>query len=190
MKTIGIVFPKDSEAVFNRHCRETFGGATVQLYLIAKELSNFPQFKVVSLINQFRQIDFDDAGKFNLVQTYHPDDGALVKISKFHRRLRQVKPDILIQRGLSPFSCFLALYCRIFGIKFIFMFAHDREAQGRYQGSNRPCKYFNLLLEHSRLLIVQSEDQLKLLNGKHQSKYRLLFSGNEIKPLNDFSNYS
>lgn len=185
MKKIAIIFPKDSEAVFNRHCRETFGGATVQLYLIAKELSTYKNIEVYSFINSYDHIEFEDQNKFNLVKTYKRRDNSLIKIIKFYRRIRQIRPDIIIQRGLSPFSCLMALFCRIIGIDFIFMFAHDREVLGRYQKTNNKCPLFTMLLNHAALLIFQSEDQLRRVNGNHLSKCRLIFSGNEIRPLNE-----
>ena len=37
-KTLAVVFPKDSESIFNNK-KQTFGGATVQLFNYAVELS-------------------------------------------------------------------------------------------------------------------------------------------------------
>ena len=34
-KKIAIIFPKDSSAIFDKKSTETFGGATVQMFLLA-----------------------------------------------------------------------------------------------------------------------------------------------------------
>ncbi len=186
MKKIAIVFPKDSESIFNKNSRNTFGGASVQLFLIARELNCYRDFEVYSLINEYPVIDFDEKHLFNIVTTYKRKDPAFIKVLKFHRAIQRIKPDIVIQRGLSPFSCLLALYCRLFGIKFIFMFAHDREARGHYQKTNNPCPLFRLLVGNASLLIFQSESQIGQFKGKCDSRCRLILSGNEIRSLNGF----
>jgi len=57
---ISIIFPKDSEAIFNTGSTRTFGGATVQMYLFAKELNN------VELKNKFSKKNLKDVKNFGL----------------------------------------------------------------------------------------------------------------------------
>ena len=54
------IFPKDSEAIFNKNSTRTFGGATVQMYLISKELGCRDDIECYSFITNYKQIDFED----------------------------------------------------------------------------------------------------------------------------------
>ena len=183
MKKIAIIYPKDSEALFNEEAAETFGGASVQLFLINKELNNYSDFKVYSFISNYPKIEFSDIDNFNLVKTFKNKDFFLKKIFIFHKNLRKINPDLIIQRGLTLVSCFLAVYCQVYKIKYIFMFAHDRESKGRYQKNNKKCFLFNFLLKYTSLLVVQNQEQEKNLGLRFRSKIKTLDSGYEIKPI-------
>jgi glycosyltransferase involved in cell wall biosynthesis len=156
---IAVVFPKDSEALFNRNSLRTFGGANLQLFMIARELSNHAGITAYSFIPEYPAIDFRDADKFNLVTTFRESDSFPLKVIKYHRTIRKLNPDVIIQRGLTLESCLFAAYCALFQIKYIFMLAHDIESEGRYQTSGRRCPLFGLLLRFSYLLVAQNELQ-------------------------------
>ncbi len=185
MKKIALIFPKDSEALFNKKSSATFGGANVQMYQIGKELSNYKEITTYSLINNYSHISFDDTESFNLIKTFMETDNVIKKILVYHRKLKEIRPDILIQRGLTLFSCLLAIYCKVKKIKFVFMFAHDREVNGRYQRTNKKCILFKLLLVFSHLLVCQSQHQLNQINRKYLQKSSLILSGYEIEEIDN-----
>ena len=103
------IFPKDSEALFNRSSRRTFGGADVQMYLITKELKKIKEVSIYSFIVRYPTIDFKDSGEFNLIKTFNETDSLLKKFIIYHKKIKKIRPDIIIQRGLTLFSCLLAL---------------------------------------------------------------------------------
>ncbi len=154
MNRIAIIFPKDSEALFNKNSKRTFGGASVQLYLIAKYLKKYSDNVVYSLIPDYQSIDFDEEKYFTLVKTFKENDSLIKKVLCYHKIIKTIRPNIIIQRGLTFFSCLLSLYCKIFNIKFIFMFAHDIETHGRYQNSRKKCFLFPLLLKTLSVAVV------------------------------------
>jgi len=154
---IAVIFPKDSEALFNRASGRTFGGANVQMFMIARELFGRPGVEPFSLIPDYPVIDFDDADRFNLVPTFKESDSIVKKVLIYHRTLRRLKPDVILQRGLTIESCLFALYARIFGMRFIFMLAHDIESEGKYQKNHKRCPLFFLLLRFAHLVVAQNE---------------------------------
>jgi glycosyltransferase involved in cell wall biosynthesis len=182
-KKISIVFPKDSDSVFN-NSSVTFGGATVQLYNVAKELGK--SFSVYAMINEYEDVDPSCHKDFTIMFTYHRSDSIFSKLSKFHRAVQEAGPDVLIQRGLSFFSPLLALYCALYGIKFIFMFAHDRESRGRFQRTNRINFLFHLLLIFANALIVQNEYQRDRIPQRYARKIFKIKNGHTIEYI-DFS---
>lgn len=149
------------------------------MYIIAKELGKLDNIETFSLIQNYEKIDFEENDKFNLIRTFNETDSFHIKASKLHKILTKLKPDLVIQRGLSLHSCFLAKYCRVKGIKFVFMFAHDIESVGIYQSSRKKCHLFNMLLSNSHKLIVQNVHQKKNLEsyGVSQSKIAVLKKG-------------
>jgi glycosyltransferase involved in cell wall biosynthesis len=159
-----ILFPKDSEALFNKDSKKTFGGASTQLYNIAKELSTYPDISSVSVIPGTGKIDFPESHLFNLVQLGSSKIGTVSKIYSLLSIINTEKPDVILQRGLTLFSCLLALFCKLKKIKFIFMFAHDREANSRYQKNNKTCLLFPLLIMFSYKLIVQNRFQFEMIS--------------------------
>lgn len=171
------IFPRDSEALFNKNSQRTFGGASVQMYNIAKELGNYKEIKTYSLIPNYQKIEFGDNKRFNLVRAFDEEENILLKTIKFYKTLDKIKPDVIIQRGLTIFSCLLAKYCAIRGIKFIYMFASDMESEGRYQISQKKCLLFNILLKDSYKLIVQNNVQKENLLNKYAKDSIILESG-------------
>ena len=180
--TVALVFPRDSEAIFNKNSTQTFGGATVQLYSIAKQLSRYQNLKTFSIIANYKTIDFEESEAFNLVKTFDLRDSLIKKIYNFHKKIRVIKPDYIIQRGLSKFTYLLPLYCKIFGIKLVYMLASDVESSGRYQRSGRRSFLFKWLVRFSYLIISQNKFQKEQLLKKYKKNSEVLYSGFEIYP--------
>lgn len=180
-KRIAIIFPKDSESVFN-NSHVTFGGATVQLYNFAREISK--NHTVFALLNEYENIKINEHKNLNIEFTFNRKDNVLKKIFKFHRALKQIQAEVVIQRGLSFFTPLLAIYCRLYSKKFIFMFAHDREARGRFQQTNRINLLFPILLRFASALIVQNEYQKKSMPKRYTNKVNKIKNGYVIKSIN------
>ncbi|AFV24719.1 hypothetical protein Mpsy_2515 [Methanolobus psychrophilus R15] len=177
---IAIMFPNHSEALFDKNSSRTFGGASVQMYLIAKELSEYKRINTYSFIPEYNLIDFDDNEKFDIVNIFKESDPLLVKITKFNSRVHRIKPDVIIQHGLTFFSCLLAVYCKLSKIKFVYMFASDKEVQGKYQNNGKKCILFNLLVKKSSILISQNLFQHDLLLKKYNKRSYLIYNGFNI----------
>lgn len=177
---IGIFFPKNSEALFDVSCNSTFGGASVQMYRIAKELSRYPNILTLSLIPSYNTIDFGDKEYFNLVKLYKPGSGSLRKLISFFCFMIIQRPDYIIQRGLTKESCYLASMCKIFRIKMVFMFAHDCEVEGLSQTSRILVSPFKKLLKDAYFLITQNNYQYKYLVDNYNITSQIIYSGFEL----------
>ena len=180
-----IIFPKDSEAIFNNKSHRTFGGATVQLYLIAKELIQRESVSVLIFIPDYLDKDYEKDNAFVFVRMFKEDETMVSKIYKFHKKIRKTRPDVIIQRGLTLFSCLAAAYCRLFGFRFVFMFAHDVESEGRYQASRKKCPFFSMLIRNSYLLVTQNDYQnnniRKITNANHLHTVKKGLDFNNVK---------
>lgn len=180
---IFIIFPKDSEALFNKNSNRTFGGASVQMYNIAKELYKYTDITTYSIIPEYSTIDFDDSSKFNLIKLYNENDNSLIKLYKFLLYAIKIKPDVIIQHGLMNQSCVLAFICWLLKIKFVFMFAHDVEVKGLRQSDQSKIRLFILLRKFAHTLITQNKYQKETLFKKYKCQSTIIYNGFEIKKL-------
>lgn len=176
-KKIAFIFPKDSSAIFDKKSKETFGGATVQMFLLAKEFSNYGDIDVGCFVVEFGWKDEEVTNGLKIYNTFSKDDNLFIKIIKFHKAIRKVRPDVIVQHGLTIFSCLLAVYCKIFKNKFVYMFASDIEADGYYQTNHKKATLFKLLISFADTLITQNQYQHDKILDKYNRKTDILYNG-------------
>lgn len=174
---IAIIFPKDAEGILNPKSNISFGGATVQVYLIAKELSKYKELEVYSAVSSFEGENKD----LNLKKVYNSKNNFISNFLEFNNFIRKYKPDLIIQHGLSLFSCLLAIYCKVNKMKFVYMYASDTEVKGLYQTNLKKCKLFKYLLKYTNLLITQNRFQQKYLKDNFRKSSEVLYQGFDIK---------
>ncbi len=177
---IAVIFSRHAEALFNKNSKRTYGGGEIQMYNIAKEMGK--HVKTYSLVQDYDEINFDEKENFNLVKTFKDNDGLLFKFFKMTKAISKVKPDVVIQRGVTPYSYFLAKYCRLKKIKFVLMFGHDLEADGIYQSSLKKCRSFKPLVRNSSKVIVQNSFQKEKVKSLNTQVY-ILKKGLDLKNL-------
>jgi glycosyltransferase involved in cell wall biosynthesis len=180
---IAIIFPKDSEAIFDKTSSRTFGGATVYLFAMANEFVKNKGQDIFCLTPKIKNKDSFKNLSLKIIEVFNVKKTIFDTIYLFHRTIQTEKPDVIIQHGLTIFSCLLSLYCKIFKIKFIFMFAHDVEVEGKYQTSRKNCTLFNLLLNTATVLITQNKYQQDYLFNKKGIKSVLIYTGFPVREL-------
>jgi glycosyltransferase involved in cell wall biosynthesis len=173
---ICMIFPKDSIGFFIQDSGITFGGATVQLHQIATTVVELGE-DVTCLIPSSEQYRDKIDVKYRYIEPYEKNDQLYVKIIGLLKSLKRLKPEYVFQRGLVLSSILFALMCRLIGIKFVFMFAHDIEANGYYQNSRRRARLFRLLLSSAYRLICQSERQRDSIPFKYRAKTYIMKKG-------------
>jgi len=136
-----------SYPLFKKNSLDYFGGAEVQMSLIAKELAKDKRFKV-SLItktnSQKKQI------KQKRVTIYK------TTIVDFLQILKKVDADIYIERTANIKVWLVSWFCRVFNKKFVYMVAHDWDVSLSWL-------YF-LGLKRADLIVAQTEKQKQTLN--------------------------
>ncbi len=170
---IAIFFSRHAEALLNKNSKRTYGGGEIQMYNIAKEFGKRKSVNAFTLIQDYDEINFDEEDKFNLVRTFREGDNVFSKFYKTIKVLKKTNPDVLIQRGVTPHSYFLAKYCKFKKIKFVLMFGFDNEAKGYYQTSGKKCRTFKGLINNSNKVVVQNEIQKNDLKYNQDSVYIL-----------------
>ncbi|MDA3899552.1 MAG: glycosyltransferase [Spirochaetes bacterium] len=175
-KRLAIIFPKDSKGFYDPSQRISFGGATVQLDMISKAVST-KVMRLDLLLPDYHTIANPIINGRGFVQLFKNSDNFLVKAFKTLFVLIKYRPHYIMQRGLTAESPFLSLICRLIGIKYVFMFAHDIELMGYYQNSRKNCFFYPLLLKSSSSLVCQNHHQLSNLDKKYHNKHIIFKKG-------------
>jgi len=147
------------------------------MYNIAIGLNEIDAVDTYCLIPSYHSLDEKAQNEFRLIKTYKETDNFALKALSVFRSLGRIAPDVIIQHGLTTESCILAAYCRLAGIKFIFMFAHDVEAKGLSQTTQNKVKLFKLLLDCSHCLISQNNYQERVLRTRYGARSIVVHNG-------------
>lgn len=150
--------------MFSKKSTDYFGGAEVQISLIAKALAKDKQFQVSVIVNDYRQKAVVKQNQVLLYRSFKRGRFFPFEVIRFFRLLKKINADIYVERTMNIKVGLVALFCRLFRKKFIYMIAHDWDCQ---KGFGR---YLNLKLAH--LIIAQTKDQQKqLLNNWNLSSF-------------------
>jgi glycosyltransferase involved in cell wall biosynthesis len=154
--------------VIDSKVKANFGGAEVQVTLLAKELAKNKENQVSLIVADYGQQEVEIRGGVRVIKTFKWTEGFFSQIKKLLRALRKVASRVYIQRTLSLFSGFLAFLVWLRGGKFIFMLSSDVQADGRDRlykklGGRISLK---LLFRFSALVIVQNNYQKEQFRKK------------------------
>lgn len=179
--------------LFKPKSKIVFGGAQIQLYLIANELAKSNRFSVSFLTDNQKQNRREVFKKIPVYQFVRTPKNSGIKgrllVGYWHFflrlliQLRKINADIYAQRAASAETGLIALVCKLLRKRFIFMVAHVQDVDGSFIRKNGwRGRLFWLGLNLADKIICQSHDQQKKLNRKLQVKSALITSGYPIKP--------
>lgn len=180
--------------LFKPESKIVFGGAQIQLYLMAQELAKTNGFEVDFLTDNQRSCRQDKFGRVTVHQLVRSPRtagifGRLIHMTGYLHffirlffQLKKIKAEVYIQRAASAETGLIALGCKLLGKRFIFMAAHTQDVDGSFVRKNGwRGRLFLLGLNLADKIICQSYDQQKQLNRKLQAKSAVIPSGYPIK---------
>lgn len=158
----------NSYPLFNDDCNVPFGGAELQISLLAKYLAQDEKYFVTVIVGDFGQDDNELRHNVKLVKAHSRSGRSIDKLYapyKIYRAIRKVDPDVLIQRASGPETGICAFYARNNNIKFIYSVAHDAELVGKSVASHHPIyrHLYDYGVKKADVIVVQSKDQLRAL---------------------------
>ncbi len=173
-------------ALYYRSSDVHFGGAEVQLYLLAKYLAKFSKFNVNVITGDFEIQKRIIILNNEIIYVFLPTERSIKNIFMFFINLftayMKIKPDVIIQRTSGILVFILSIYSKLFRKKFIFSVASEKDINETFL-KNIEGKLYKLGLKLSDLIILQNMNQkkaVKKLNLK-LGKLKLIKSGHEIK---------
>ena len=173
--------------LFNTNIKATFGGAEVQLSLISNEMASDKENDISLMVADYGQNEVENIKDITLYKSLNFKDYIFIQVINFFKTFNKVNADVYIQRTLTPYSCFIALYSRITSKNFIYMVAHDNETDGTSIQSKGLFGRLSIYLLYSfaNLIVVQNEYEESNLKGRFPNiQLFLLKKGIDIQKYN------
>ena len=171
--------------LFNPKSKIVFGGAQIQLYLLAKESAKLRNNEIYFLTDNQQTNRVEEFGKIKVHQLLRNRwrFGYWQFFFRLMLKLKKIDADWFIQRAASAETGLIALICKILKKRFIFMVAHEQDVNGNFIRQNGwRGKLFLLGLNLADKIICQTQDQQELLRGSLKTKSVVVRSGYPIKP--------
>jgi len=182
---ICFIAPKGYQ-LFKPEVKSTFGGAEVQLSLLAKEIAKKKDYDVHFIVADYGQEDVEERKGVTLWKSLDFNDSFLKQIFSFLKTFNKVNADVYVQRTLTLQSGLIALYSKLKRKKFVYMVAHDREADGTHELYSKFLTGFfaRLVFRFADTIFVQNNYELEYLSKDFSGeKIFLLKKGLNIEKL-------
>ena len=184
-------FSPSAAPLFYKDIDHVFGGAEVQLFLLAKELAKDDRFSVFFLVGNFGQKDKTIHG-VNVRKTYQLSlnfFSLLEQPLKIWMDLLKIRPDIVIQRSAGVDTAFIAAFCKLLKKRFIFSIAHLRDIDGTFvKDRGLKGRLFSAGLEMADFVVAQSSEQLQIVKKSFMSKQCIMIPpGYPVRRISDAS---
>jgi len=172
-------FSLQAYSLFNPKNKSNFGGAELQSFLLSKELVKDPRFDVSFIVGDFGQREFENKYKikiYKLNNSFCQETWREKIIFSFNlfKLLKKIDVDIYIQRALGTTTGVFALFCKIFGKKFIFMSAHENDLNVQKINKTWRGKFSYFGIKNADLFLTQNVEHQKLLL-KNYGKTSIVF---------------
>jgi glycosyltransferase involved in cell wall biosynthesis len=157
--------------LFNPDIKTIFGGAEVDLYLLATELAADPRFDVQFVVGDYGQPAIEQRQNVTLFKSLDVRGNYFLNVGKVWNALRHANADIYVQEACSLLTTTVALFCKRRRRRFIYRTAHTDETDGTYF-RRHPFRgqLVRWAFRAADTLIVQNqEDQSRLLESGLES---------------------
>ncbi|MFW5888115.1 MAG: glycosyltransferase family 4 protein [Patescibacteria group bacterium] len=159
--------------LFNPKTDLKFGGAEVQMYLVATELAkdeNFDVNFVVLDLGQERKEEYNGVRVYKAYKRGRSFFNLVRAPLKLIATLSKICPDVVISRAAGVEVGFSCLYTKIFRKKLIYSIAHDRDVNRSFFQGLRG-RIFKFGFEHANCYIAQSQKQVDILEKTYDRKF-------------------
>ncbi|HUT29818.1 MAG TPA: glycosyltransferase family 4 protein [Sedimentisphaerales bacterium] len=133
VRPIGVCFiaPK-AYPLFNRDVEEFFGGAEVDLYLLANELAKDGNFKVSFITADYGQEETAVIGGVTVIKSLDFKKNPLSGAIRIWQAMRKADADVYMLKTASPGVPLVAAFCLLHKKVFAYKTASGKECNGRY----------------------------------------------------------
>jgi glycosyltransferase involved in cell wall biosynthesis len=173
MKTI-VIISYNIYAYLQRPDLKISGGAELQIATLAKQLSE-TGYRIIFFTGDFGQDDIVESTGYTFIKIGEDKSGVFKKIKSFVKYIRLFKPEIMLERGTSPFTFLAAILSKFWGIQFVFCGASDvnfakKEKDPAFNGNWLKQRLYQMSLPLISDFVVQKKSQARLLKENFKIK--------------------
>jgi glycosyltransferase involved in cell wall biosynthesis len=164
-------------SLFNPGSQAPVGGTEVQLFNIARYLSKKNEVRVIT--GDWGQTTSKEIyGRIKVYKSFN-----LKKTLKNYfiapfilwQKMKQIKADVYIASSASLEVGLISFFCRIYGKKFIYRTAHEKDCNGVFKDKNKLAGFiYEIGLKNADVVVTQNQDNQKMLFEKYNIKARVL----------------
>lgn len=151
------IFSRSAYPLFNPACKATFGGAEVDMYLLAVELAKDARYDVTCVVGDFGQPPIENISGVTIVRAYAHSQAKIVQMAILVRVLKNLSADWYVQESASGGTGIIAALSKILGKKFMYRTASDIDADGTFANTNAiEGVFFKFGLRNATRVIAQN----------------------------------
>jgi glycosyltransferase involved in cell wall biosynthesis len=180
--------------LYHPEAGQRFGGSEVQLYLLARELSNDAAFQVSVLTTVSREAQGEVLSNVRLLTRVGRGrlgangegtmQGYLSAFAEMHRTLAAIDADLYVHAGAGVEVGAYALICRLLRRRFIFVVASTADLLAAPPNVRGPLRWaYRLGLRLADAIVCRSEDQAATLRDQWHRRGCVIRSGHPLAEL-------
>ena len=164
-----------SYGLFNKYNKVPFGGAEVQISLLGKSLAKDEEIKINYLVGDFNQRELEKFGQVSIYKIYNKSNYRIPLLkglqfsSNLIKKIYNLDSDVYIQRAAGYQTGIIALACKLFGKKFIYMTASETDCNREFIKDNKRIVglFYLIGIKLADLVITQSKEHQRFLLENH-----------------------
>ncbi|HOK65958.1 MAG TPA: glycosyltransferase family 4 protein [Anaerohalosphaeraceae bacterium] len=164
-KVISVCFvcPK-AYGLFDPSVKTYYGGAEVDLYMLATELAKDPAFSVSFICADYGQPDEQVRENVRLLRGPDFRKNAACSAVRLWRAMKKADARFYLMKTASPGVPLVYAFCRSHGRKFLYRTAHRYECDGTYRAQHPVLgRLFVRALRRAAAVFAQNEEDSRLL---------------------------
>lgn len=152
--------------LFNPSVKGVFGGAEVDLYLLATELAKDCGFQVSCITADYGQGEIETIESVTVIKSLNFKQNAVTGAAKIWKAMKKANAEIYMMKTPSPGVPLVTAFCRCHRRHFIYRAASEREFNGVYLSAHPILgRLFMRSLRRAVLITVQNaSDRQQLLS--------------------------
>ncbi len=144
--------------LFNPAVESVFGGAEVDLYMIATELAKDREFEVSFVVADYGQADEEMRENVRIIKSVNFRQNPMTGARKIWAALKKADADVYMMKTASPGVPLVRYFCRRYNRRFIYKTANQGECDGKYRGRHPILgRLFVHSLKAASAVIVQNQ---------------------------------
>ena len=143
--------------IFNPDVKKVFGGAELDLYLLAIELAKDPAFDVSFVLGDYGQPAIEYRQGVRLIKSADPNKNLVFQAHKLWQAMKKADADIYMSEAASLGTSVIAAFCKLHR-KFVYRTANQGECDGSFFANQKLTEIlFKWSLQHAKLVFTQNQ---------------------------------